>query len=182
MPSPTVHSPNVGNYQVGKGIVSFKKDGATDYVDIGNVSALTLTPDLTTLDHFSSRAGTKAKDLSIVIEKAMTVKLTMDEITAFNLALMVLGTVDEAAIDGPTVDIFTQNAVSGALRFVGTNDVGPKVTMDLYNVSFKPDGDLDFISDEWNEMEATADVLQASGGANDGKFGLIQITNTAGIS
>lgn len=182
MPNVTIHSPSTGNYQVGKGIVSFKQEGDTDFRDLGNVSAVTLTPDLTTLDHFSSRAGTKAKDLSIVLEKAMTLKITMDEVTAKNLAIMLLGTVDEEAVGGPTIDIFTQNAVTGAFRFTGTNDTGPKVTMDLYNVSFKPDGDVDFISDEWNEMEATADVLQATTGPNTGKFGLITITNTESVS
>lgn len=178
----TLNSPNVGNYQVGKGIVSFMQDGDNQYRDLGNVSALSVTADIETLDHFSSRAGVRQKDLSIILEKAMTLNMTMDEVTARNLALKLAGTVDELAVGGPTVEIFAQNAINGALRFVGTNEVGPKVTMDLYNVSFRPDGDLDFISDEWNEMEATAEVLQANGGPNDGKFGILQITNIEAAS
>jgi len=182
MPEPTLISPNVGNYQVGKGVVSFKKDGEANYRDLGNVSALVITPDLTTLDHFSSRTGTKSKDLSIVQEKKLTLKMTMDEITAHNIALMLLGDVDEDAVGGPVIEIFATNAVNGALRFVGANDIGAKCTMDLWNISFQPDGDFSLISDEWNEMETTADVLQAQSGDHAGKFGQIQLTNLSDAS
>lgn len=171
-------SPNTGNYYIGKGIVSFKPDGAADYRDIGNVSNLAFSMDITTLDHFSSRGGVKDKDLTIVLEKNSTINLTMDEWTAGNLGLMVLGDVDEGAIGGPTVDIFTRNAIQGALKFVGTNEVGPKINVDLYNVSFKPSGDLGFITDEWGELELEGDILVAGSGPNVGKRGIIQITNS----
>lgn len=177
MSTPTIESPNVDNLQVGKGIVSFMKTGEATYRDMGNVTEMVITPDMTTLDHFTSRLGTKAKDLSIVLEKKATVKITMEEITGENVALMVLGTVDEAAIGGPEVEIFAQNVVTGALRFVGTNDIGPKVTVDLWHVSILPSGDFGLITDEWNNMELTADVLPAPDGTNVGKFGLIKFTN-----
>lgn len=176
--APTLTSPNVDNLQVGKGIVSFKKTGESEYRDMGNVSSLTITPDLTTLEHFTSRAGVKLKDLTVILEKKGQVKITMEEITAHNFALMVLGTVDESAVGGPEVEIFAQSVITGALRFVGTNDIGPKITVDLYNVSVTPDGDLDLISDEWNQMELTMDMLAATEGPNAGKFGLAKWTNT----
>lgn len=177
-PTPTTLSPNVGNLQVGKGIVSFQKDGTGDFRDLGNVSEMVITPEVETLEHFSSRQGTKKKDLVIVLEQKATVKMTMEEFTPDNLALMLQGTVDEAAVGGPTVEIFGASSISGHLRFVGTNDVGPKITVDLYNVSFNPDGDLNMISDEFNGMEVTADVLAATSGENEGKFGIAQFTNT----
>jgi hypothetical protein len=182
MPDPSLASPNTGNYAILKGIVSFKAEGETDYRDLGNASDVTLSFDLTSLDHFSSRGGLKDKDLSIVLEKNGTLKLTLDEFTAANLALMVLGTVDEAAVGGPTIDIFTVNTIQGAFKIVGTNEIGPKMTMDLYNVSFKPSGDLGFISDEWGELSMEGDVLTATTGPNVGKRGIIQITNIPGLS
>jgi hypothetical protein len=178
----TLNSPSTGNYQVGKGVVSFKQDGDTEYRDLGNVSALSISADIETLDHFSSRAGVKSKDLSIILSKGGTLNMTMDEVTARNLALMVAGVVDEEAIGGPTIEIFGQNAINGALKFVGANEIGPKVNLDLPNVSFKPDGDLDFISDEWNELEVTGEVLQATTGDLAGKFGMMQITNIEAAS
>jgi hypothetical protein len=163
--------------QVGKGIVSFKKTGDVDFRDLGNVSALTITPEVDTLEHFSSREGTKKKDLVIIIQQKASCKITMEEITAENLALMVYGDVDEAAVGGPTVEIFANSSITGELKFVGTNDVGPKITVNLYNVSFTPSGDLSMISDEFNSMEVTADVLAATSGPNSGKFGIAQFTN-----
>ena len=182
MPTLTMHSPNVGNLQVGKGIVSFMKAGDTEFRDLGNVTSLVITPDMDTLEHFSSREGTKKKDLVIILEKKGTVKLVMEEFTAQNLSIMILGTYDEAAVGGPEVNIFDTTQVTGALRFVGTNDVGPQITVDLYNVSFTPTGDLEMISDEWNNMEVTADMLVAESGPNIGKFGKAKFTNVTAIS
>lgn len=182
MTSPTMHSPNVGNLQVGKGIVSFKKAGDTVFRDVGNVTSFILTPNMTTLEHFSSRAGVKKKDLTVILEKTGAVKMIMQEFTAQNLAIMLLGTFDEAAVGGPTVEVFSTTQVVGELKFVGTNDVGPKMTVDLYNVSFTPSGDLQMISDEWNNMEVTADMLVAESGPNIGKFGLVKFTNVTDIS
>lgn len=179
MSTPTLTSPNVDNLQVGKGIVSFKKTGAATFRDLGNVTSLIITPDMTTLEHFSSRLGVKTKDLTVILEKKGTVKMVMEEFTAHNLAIMVLGSVDEDAVGGPEVQIFDSTEVTGELKFVGTNDIGPKITIDLYNVSFSPSGDLQMISDEWNNMEVTADMLVASGGPNDGKFGMAKFTNVA---
>lgn len=179
MGTPTLTSPNIDNLQVGKGIVSFKKTGEADYRDMGNVSAMSITPDFTTLEHFTSRAGVKQKDLTVTLEKKGTVQLTMEEITAHNFALMVLGAVNEAAVGGPEVEIFSEGTITGSLKFEGTNDIGPKITVELWNVSITPDGEIDLISDEWNQMELTMDVLAASEGANAGKFGTAKWTDTA---
>ena len=174
----TETSPNVLNLQVGKGIVSFKRAGDADYRDLGNVTSFAITPENETLEHFSSREGIKKRDVLIVIQQKATVKINMEEFTSKNIALMLYGTVDEDAVGGPEIEIFGTTSVTGALRFVGTNDYGPKMTIDLWNVSFNPTGDLEMISDEWNGMEVTADVLVAADGPNVGKFGLVKITNS----
>jgi hypothetical protein len=175
--APTTISPNVDNLQVGKGKVEFKKTGDSVFRHLGNCSAFVVTPEVETLEHFSSLQGTKKKDLVIVLEQRATAQITMEEFTPENFALMVYGDVDEAAVGGPTVEIFANSSISGHLRFTGTNDVGPKITVDLYNVSFQPTGDLGFISDEFNEMEVTGDVLAATSGEFEGKFGVAQFTN-----
>lgn len=177
MAEPTLLSPNTGNYIVGKGIVSFKPEGAADFIDLGNCPSMEFTPNIEKLDHFSSREGTKSKDLSIVLEKGGTLVLTMEEWTARNLSIMLLGTIDELAVGGPEVDIFTESAVVGELKFVATNDVGPKWDFHFYNVSFTPSGALNPISDEWGAMEATADVLVSQTAPNVGKFGYAKLTN-----
>lgn len=84
-------TPNVDNYYVGKGIVSWQGTGDNAYRDLGNVSKFELTPDVKTLDHFSSRLGTRTKDKTVVLEKSMKVGLTMDEWTLDNLKLILMG-------------------------------------------------------------------------------------------
>jgi hypothetical protein len=45
-------------------------------------------------------------------------------------------------------------------------------------VSWTPSGDLQMISDEWNNMEVLGAILPAESGPRVGKFGTIQITNS----
>lgn len=178
MSNPTELSPNVENLQIGKGIVSFKKEGDSTFRDLGNVTSMVFVPKVTQLDHYTSRAGVKKRDVLITLEQLADVKIVMEEITAQNLALMVYGAVDLAAVGGPEVEIFGASQVKGALKFVGTNDVGPKLLINLDNVSWTPTGDLQMISDQWNNMEVTGAILPAEGGARAGKFGTIQVTNS----
>lgn len=77
--------PNVANYYIGKGIVSW--NGA----DLGNVSKFEFTPQVKLLDHYSSRLGIKVKDLSVVQEKSAKLLITMDEWTTANLQLVLMG-------------------------------------------------------------------------------------------
>lgn len=182
MPDPTLLAPSTGNLTIGKGVASFKKTGAADYVDLGNCPEVVLTPDLETLEHFTSRSGVKTKDLVVVLTKSAQIKVTMEEVTSFNMSLMLMGDVDNAAVGGPRVEIFSLSTLTGAFKFVGENDIGAQVTMELWNVSLVPSGDFGLISDEWNNFEITGDVLIADTGPNVGQFGYVQITNIPGVS
>ena len=53
---------SIENYTVGKGLVSFKKTGATSFADMGNCTEFEFTPEIEKLDHFSSRTGVGFKD------------------------------------------------------------------------------------------------------------------------
>ena len=37
-------SPNVNNYHIGKGIVTFKEEGGSTFVDLGNAPSFVYTP------------------------------------------------------------------------------------------------------------------------------------------
>lgn len=154
---------DIDGYLIGKGIVSFKRDGISPsvYTDMGNAPTFELTPNITKLDHYSSRVGTRTKDKSVVTERAMQLRLVLDVWSAENLALALLGEVDNmvSPAGGKEIEIFSLNSIEGAIRCVGTNDVGPKWTYELYRVSFIPDKALSPISDEWGQIELTADVL-----------------------
>lgn len=181
--APTLNAPSPGNYQIGKGIMSFKPAGAADWIDLGNCPEVEFTPTIEQLDHFSSREGIRKKDLIATLEQGGTVRIVMEEFTARNLSLIIMGAIDELAVGGPKVSIMSQEAVSGELRFVGTNDVGPRITAHWYNVQFLPSSGISLISDEWGNMEANAEVLVAPPGHESaGEFGFFQITNIEGYS
>lgn len=153
---------SISNYTVGKGIVSFKKTGAADYVDLGNCPSFEFTPSLDKLEHYSSRSGVKTKDKTIVVQKSGEVKLVLEEFTPDNLALAVLGTVTTANGDS-TIDIFGSDSVTGMLKFTGTNDVGPKYEWVFDSVTFVPSSAIALISEEWGTLELTGDVQAVSG-------------------
>jgi hypothetical protein len=153
---------SINNYTVGKGIVSFRKDGAGAYADMGNCTEFEFTPELEKLDHFSSREGVRTKDKSIVIQKSGTVRLVLDEWTRDNIALAVLGT--NAIVGGQSItEIFDSNAIKGSLKFTGTNEVGPKYEWVFPAVEFVPSSSISLLSDEWGTIELTGDVLISGG-------------------
>ena len=84
-------SPLTSQYYIGKGVVSIMLEGESTWRDIGNVPTFEFTPDITTLPHFSSRYGVRAKDLEVVTEKNASLNIVMDEFTYENLMLAFLG-------------------------------------------------------------------------------------------
>jgi hypothetical protein len=160
-------SPSTDNYYVGKGKISFKPTGASTFRDLGNVTELETTPNLTTLEHFSSREGVKKKDKEVVTEKKLTVRLVMDEWTADNLAMALLGDLSVDVNGNSVVDIFSRNSFEGELKYEGTNEIGPQMDINLFKVAFKPGKSLNPISDEWGNIEIEGEALAN----NLGKFG-----------
>lgn len=158
-------SPNVDNYYSGKGIVSIQLAGATGYRDIGNVPEFEFEPSIERLDHFSSRTGVKTKDRSVIIQKSGKLRVVMDEWTADNLSLVLLGTPGAPATTTGIIsmDIMSVSNIIAAVRFVGSNDIGPRVTLNFPRVNFAPSGALNPISDEWGSIEVEGEVEVVNG-------------------
>jgi hypothetical protein len=156
-------SPNVLNYYIGKGEVSFKKDGDVAFRDLGNVTVFEFVPAIEKLEHFSSREGVRTKDRTVVIQKSGQVNLTMEEFTAVNLAIALLGDVSSDTLGREVIEIFSSNAVSGELKFRGTNEVGPRYLWHFLKVDFIPGESVSPLSDEWGEMQLTGDVSAVGG-------------------
>lgn len=156
-------APNTDNYVIGKGFLIFKPTGESDFFHLGNCPSFVFTPAVTKLDHFSSMEGTKEKDASIVTEKSGTVKLTLEEFTARNLGMLLMGDVDDTDPDNVIIDIFSRTALEGELRFYATNDVGPRWRFTLLKVQFTPSGDFSPISENFANMVVTGDVFSLNG-------------------
>src|SRR6266403_2937641 len=157
-------SPDTGNLLIGKGFCLFKPVGAAAFYHIGNVPALSLTPKTTLLDHFSAMAGTKTKDLTVVLDKTMEMKMDMEEFTANNLAMLMLGTVDNTNPTAPVVNLFATSSLSGHFQFYAANDVGPRWYVDIPSITFNPSGDFSPISDaKFAVMSVTGTVNAVNG-------------------
>jgi hypothetical protein len=156
-------SPNTDNYHVGKGIVYIKLPADADYVDVGNCPTFEMTPSIDKLDHFSSRAGVKSKDKSIAVTKSMSLRLVLEEFTARNLGLALLGLPNQTDPGAVTINIFSEDSITCAVKLVETNDVGPKWTYEFPEVEFVPSSALNPISDEWGQIEITGDILYQEG-------------------
>lgn len=139
---------------IGKGIVSFTPTGGTKR-DLGEVDSFAITPALEKLQKKGNRAGVKSTVRTVIVEKTATFTLVMSEFSTENLALAMLGELDTA---GTTIDIFANSEITGELEYVGTNDIGPRYTVVLPNVSITPSGDVGFITDEWGQLEISGDV------------------------
>jgi len=153
-------SPNIGNYFIGKGIISIKLLGETDYVDCGNVPVFEFLAKVTSLDHFSSRTGVRVKDFTAVIELAGTLTIQMEELTARNVGLALLG----IPAGGPspayeTIDIFSSPVIYGSVKFTGTNDIGPRWDVDFPLVKLSPAKALSLIGNTWGTVDLDGDVL-----------------------
>ena len=171
-------SPNVNNYHIGKGIVTFKETGSTGSpVDIGNAPSFIYTPTVTKLEHFSSREGVKVKDFTAVTQAGATIKLTLDEITADNLAMFLLGEVDVTVPGAITIAAMKKIEFVGTMQVTGTNDIGQQVDWTGI-VSFVPSGDFSFITDkdEFSLIQLEAEVQKDD---TDGSFGTITVRDPA---
>jgi hypothetical protein len=166
-------SPSVQNYHIGKGIVSFKETGTTGFVDLGNAPSFIYTPTVTKKEHFSSREGIKTKDFTAITEVGATVKVTLDEITAENLAMFALGTLTSATDGTGTITGLTKAEFTGTLEVVGTNDIGQHVSW-TGDISFIPSGDFSFITDadNFSTIVLEAEVQKST----DGSFGTWHVT------
>jgi len=156
-------APNILNYYIGKGVVSFLKDGELVWRELGNVPEFEWTPQVEKLEHFSSQSGVKTKDRTVVLQKSATVKITLEEWNVDNMAIALLGDVSVDSNGRQVIDIFSENSISGQLKFHSTNEVGPRYEYHLLKVEFIPGEALNPISDEWGQLVLTGDVSAVAG-------------------
>lgn len=160
---------SVDNYYIGKGVVSVSDNGSA-WTDVGNVPEFEFTPELEELEHFSSRAGTRTRDKTVVVSKSATLRVVLEEWSQANLLLATLGEVDSTG----KVEIFARNSINKWVKFAGANEVGRTFEVIFPSVDFIPSGSINFISDEWGQFELTGTV-----NAVNGSFGTIEDTTVS---
>ncbi len=94
-PDDAAVSPDIGNYYVGTGVVTWTPEPTTAVPtptarDVGNVNVFEFTQEAELLDHWNHRGGVRYKDFRPVVQQSATVRLEMDEWTAENLRLAMM--------------------------------------------------------------------------------------------
>lgn len=172
---------NVLDTFIGAGILKWK--GATDetYRDVGEAEIFSTQITPTKKDYYSKRTPTRRRTRSVNTEQTMSVKVRMAEINASNLALFFMGvsTPPVSPAVYSTIDIGTVSEVIGALRLVGTTDIGQKCQVDLPSVNLTPDGEFDFLADDWGGLEMTGEV---NADPDTGSFGTVLVGIVAEVT
>lgn len=160
MVAPSFASPNIGNYYIGRGYLSMKLEGEADYKDMGNCKSFEFQAQPTLQNHFSSRVGVRTKDLVVVTELSATLKMSLEEFTARNMALYMLGDIPPES-GNFEIDMFTNPLFYAAIRFTGTNDVGPQYVINFPSVTITPQNAIQLIasgSGDWGSIDLQGDV------------------------
>ena len=141
-----LHSPNIGLYQLGKGIVRFDRFDSsglpTGLRDVGNVPNLTINVAEEVIEHYSARMGIKTLDTILPVSVKATFKFILEEFDRENVRMALLGQTGTWTIHGLTSFI-----IQGVLDFWPTNQVGPMYHLQVWNARLRPTGDIGMIDD-----------------------------------
>ncbi len=147
-----------------------------DFTEVGNCPSLEAEPTIERSPHYSSREGLKMKDFNPAVQTEYMLTIECDEISAKNLALMTMGTLDSS-----TGIITGLNAtdMEYALIFISNNPIGPKANRYFRRVTISPNGTEQLINDEYLVLSYMADGLSDSTNYPDSPyFDLKYLTTT----
>lgn len=150
-------APNVKNYTIPRGTAVFTPTAGSP-ITLGNITQFRYSADVTKLDHFSSQAGIRTKDRSVVTQLGATIAMIVDEINEDNMALFLLADTGTSSLGG-----LTNTNFEGTLVFTGTNDIGSQVNLTA-KVQLQPGGEINLITEnDWMNIPLNAEVLLDAG-------------------
>lgn len=104
----TTGAANTADYNLGRGklYIASLSSGLPDtsgWRDLGNCPEFSINVETETLEHFSSRQGTKTVDKEVVISQKINIAFQLDEINFQNLANFFSGTSADEALTNPAI-------------------------------------------------------------------------------
>lgn len=172
-------SPSTTNYYQGTGKCLWTPTGGSQ-IDLGNIVECELTPSVDKLEHKKTRGGSKKTDFTQYNNQAVQIRIVLDEITAENLRLMFMSAVEEITTGQNQISLMSESVITGALEFVGDNNVGNTVHGVFPSVSFGPTGSFSPISgDDFGQIEITGDLLATEHTDGTSDFGTMTVTDQA---
>jgi hypothetical protein len=151
-------NPSTTLYTLGRGVVSLAEWSGTSppgsLNDVGNSPRFECEVTEETLDHYSSRSGTRTKDKKVVLETGYNLNFDLDEFSVQNLTMYLKG-----SVSGNVISANTQLDKEYSVKFVSDNPAGPNETWEFHRCKLTPGGSLNLISDEWSLMSITGEGL-----------------------
>jgi len=170
-------APDASNLVIGKGQIIVKplNDPSPAFFHVGNVPTLMLTPKPTFTDHYNAMTFQLVRDAHVQTRSELDIKMTMEEFTANNFRLIMLGDVDTTVVGTPSqplIHIMSQANFLVEMKFYATNTIGPRFYLDLPYVVLAPTGGWDPIGEKFASMEMSGSV---NFNFATGNFGTIQL-------
>jgi hypothetical protein len=175
--APGIQAPSEKNLVIGKGQIVVKplNDAVPAYFHVGNCPSMMLTPKPTFTDHYNAMTFQLVRDAHVQTRSELDIKMTMEEFTANNFRLIMLGDVDTTVVGTPAmplVHIMSQANFLVEMKFYATNSIGPRFYLDLPFVVLAPTGGWDPIGEKFASMEMSGSV---NFNFATGNFGTIQL-------
>lgn len=98
----TTGKPRTTDYQLGRGklyAATLTEGVAGAYRDLGNCPEFSVTGEIESLEHQSSRGGLRVTDKRVTLSQTLNISFTLDEINHENLALFYAGSVDTSTVN-----------------------------------------------------------------------------------
>lgn len=168
--------PDVSNYYAGGfQLYAAEWSGDTpptlpeDYGHLGNAPGFTTEPGFEELVHESSMGAMLTEDATRVTKKTLSIKMTLDELDVDNIATF-FGANKEDAL---TVSLLEGGPKTLTVKMVSSVEEGPAWTIELWKVTMKPSGALDWGKiNEWASMELEGKVLADVANHPSQRFGI----------
>jgi hypothetical protein len=160
---PTTTSPNIGDYRVGRGFMTMNLNDGKGALDMGNVTSAKFQVKPTLLHHYSSRVGVQIKDRSVATRLEATLMIELEEITARNMGLALLGLPQDSG--SASIIPMSNPLFYATLNFTDTNVTGPQWNAHFPLVLLTPDQPFELIaagSGDWQKLSITCDVQHDS--------------------
>ena len=148
------------------------------WVHVGNCPSFIITPKPEIKKHWSSMTGTKKMDKIAVTAQEYELMIKLDEWVPDNIILALFGAYDASDTTSMTIDIGAVSNIQRQVKLVGTNDIGAHITVILPNVFLNCNKAINFIGDDWGELEISGDVLLNT--TNGNNFGTVQFVTANG--
>lgn len=164
-------SPSQLNLFIGKAFVLFQRTGFdSGNVHLGKLTDIEYTPAADIAKYYDESQGIRIMADAAIKEVSGSGKITLNELTVYNLGLLMLGNPDYTTPASPKLQIFGfQTPLIGPMTIVSTSGKGPRYQWNLTNVMITPAGTFKHISQDYGTLEINFQHLADQ----NGQFGTI---------